>query len=291
MSLVINNRIWELSEKLYIHCYGVDGFVELLNSRGVDLPNNFYSNFEIYSFMSTEQNQFAQLMQRVPTYKYLAILNDVVFDKDGKASSTQHDNWNYYGVYIKNWYPELLQEITNVCLKIDVAKRKIERAEDEGNEIKQSLDFLGYNFNDPFLDYIKKEINENHKDGRYLSVMILSRKLIECLIVRIFEVVFWKSNLDGTYNSHDHLLWFDTTKNRVHNLDILLENLKAYSVRFQEDKDFVEEIYALIKPLKNEINRVVHLDYKVPNSDDVNKWDLPGLSNKMGRLYRKYCNP
>jgi len=281
MSLLINNRIWELAEKLYIHCYGVDGFVELLKSRAVSLPDNFYSNFEIYSFMSTEQNQFAQLMQRVPAYKYLSILNEVVFDKDGKVSSMQHDNWNYYGVYIKNWwYPELLKEITNVRLKIDAEKRRIEQSEDEDKEIQDGPDFLKYNFNDPFLEYIKKEINENYKDGRYLSVMILSRKLIECLIIRIFEVVFIKNNSDGTYNDHNHSLWFDKTKGRFHDLDRLLDNLKDSSTAFDEDKDLVEETCSLIKPLKNEMNKVVHRDYKsLMRKRLINEISLDWLTN------------
>jgi len=70
-----------------------------------------------------------------------------------------------------------------------------------------------------------------------------------------------------------------------------LENLKANSESFQEDKEFVDEVCILIKPLKNEINKIFHRDYKIPSNDDVNKWDIPGLSNKLGRLYRKYCNP
>ena len=159
----------------------------------------------------------------------------------------------------------------------------------EAVQIQADSDFLRYNFNDPFLDYIKKEINETCHNRHYLAVMVLIRKLIECLVVRICEVVFRKYDGKG-YNSQNHSLWFNKTKNRVHDLDVLLENLRTNSAYFHEDKDFVEELCALIKPLKNEINRIVHRDYKIPNYEDVNKWDIPKLLNKLRRLYRKYCN-
>ena len=289
MSLIVYNKIWQLTEKLYIHCYGIDGFVSFLESHEVKLPDGFYNNFEIYSFMSTEQNQFAQFMQGVPSYRYIPILEKIVFDE--KIKNTKRDNWNYYGIYIRNWYPELIRQLKRSKLNIDNNNSKLTYMGHEIVHVQTGSDFLEYNFNDPFLDYIKKEINETSHNGHYLAVMVLSRKLIECLVVRICEVVFPKYNERRVYSNQNHSLWFDIRRNRRHDLDILVENLKENSGSFHEDKDLIVQVCTLIKPLKNEINKVVHQDYKIPNADDIDKWDIPGLLNKLRRLFLKYCNP
>jgi len=289
MSFVINNQIWQLAEKLYIHCYEIDGFVNFLRSHKINLPDDFYSNFEIYSFMSTEQNRFAQFMQRVPSYRYLPILEKIIFDE--KIKSTQRDNWNYYGVYIRRWYPELLDQLKQAGLEIDDSNNKIIPRESEAGKIQEKPDFLRYNFNDPFLDYIRKEINENYNNTQYLAVMVLSRKMAECIIIRIFEVVFRKHDSSGVYNEPNHFLWFDKSKNRFQNFGTLLINLKNNSSSFDEDRDFVEEICTLIKPFKDEMNRIVHYDYKIPTKDHVEQWDIPDIFNRLGKLYKKYCNP
>lgn len=210
MSLIINNQIWQLTEKLYIHCYDTSGFVDFLESYEVKLPDDFYSNFEIYSFMSTEQNKFVQYMQRVPSYRYIPILEKITFN--GKIKNTQRDNWNYYGIYIRHWYPELIKQLKQVGLEIDDTSNKLSFQGSEMDTIQDGSDFLKYNFSDPFLDYIKKEINENHNDRHYLSVMVLSRKLFECLVKRIFEVVFRKYDERGVYNEQNHSLWFNKKK-------------------------------------------------------------------------------
>lgn len=198
MSLIVYNKIWQLTEKLYIHCYGIDGFVSFLESHEVKLPDGFYNNFEIYSFMSTEQNQFAQHMQGVPSYRYIPILEKIVFDE--KIKNTKRDNWNYYGIYIRDWYTELIRQLKRRKLNIDNNNSKLTYMGHEIVHVQTGSDFLKYNFNDPFLDYIKKEINETYHNGHYLAVMVLSRKLIECLIKRIFEIVFRKHDERGVYH-------------------------------------------------------------------------------------------
>ncbi|MBD3227664.1 MAG: hypothetical protein GF329_05705 [Candidatus Lokiarchaeota archaeon] len=289
MGLVFNNKIWQLVERLYIHCYSVDEFINFLKSKEVDIKNNFYSNFDVYVFMSTETTDFARFMQNIPSYRYLSILEAIVFDD--KIIATASDNWNYYGKYIKNWYPELIKELKNSNIIIDEQNKKLKSEDGEFLASSDSLDFLQYGFNDSFLDYIKKEINESFNSAHYLSVIILSRKLAECIIIRVFEVVFRKNNENGGYCESNHDLWFDKTKNRYQNFDTLLANLKDNSPSFQEDKELVEEICYLIKPFKDEANKIVHYDYKKPNEDYVKQRSIPDIFDKLGKLYKKYCNP
>lgn len=289
MALVIKNRLWELSEKLYIHCYKTSGFIDFLRSNGVNLPDDYYSNFEVYSFMSTEQNNFAQFMQRIPTYRYFPILEKIIFNENIK--NTQRDNWNYYGTYIKKWYPELVNQIKQAGLVLDDLGQKISVQEIEQDFPGGNLDFLQYDFKDPFLDYLKKEINENYNDGHYVAVVILSRKLMECIVLRIYEIVFREKDENGIYNARHHGLWYDVSSGRTLNFDRLIDNLRDNSVSFYDAKDLMEDTCVLMKSFKKEANKVTHRDYKIPTQDNVEKLDIPGICSKLRRLYLRFCNP
>src|SRR5207244_12030877 len=124
----------------------------------------------------------------------------------------------------------------------------------------------------------------------FLSVMFLSRKLLETTIVRLFEVVFPKIK-EGQYSEENHALWFDKSKNKFHGFETLLENLKDNAVAFHEDSALVLEFVGLVKPFKNETNSCVHADYKVPDEGSLKPWKIPYLANLARKLFRKYCNP
>jgi hypothetical protein len=192
MALVINKKLWVYLERLYITCHGVDKFKDLLNRHEIEYYNPLYKKFKhtgpFYSFMSVEDYTFADFMLTVPSYKYLDLISEIIFNP--KVRNTQTDNWNFYGEKIKRWLPivkDLLQ-LSNISID-SPHKRLLYKEEDE---IELKTDYLPYSLSDPFLDYIRKEINEAYKNGNYLSVMLLSRKLLESLLIRIFEVVFPK---------------------------------------------------------------------------------------------------
>lgn len=285
---MFNKKIWRLVEKLYIHCYGVEKFTQFLNSHGVFLPDDFYKSFETYSYMSTEQNRFAQIMQgSVKTKRQLSVLQDIIFNEEIKR--TQRDNWNYYNVYIKEWYPDLTKQLSNIGdIEINYSQKKIFYKEDEIKNI-QEPDFLVCNFDDPFLDHIKKEIIETYDGGQFVATMIVSRKLIECLILRIFEVVFNKYDKSKQYDKKNHALWYNEKAGRTYDLSVLLKNLKDNASAFHEDEDFIKDICTLINPLRNEMNKITHRDYKIPTKGSVDKWGIPNIFNRLQRLYFKYC--
>lgn len=289
MGFMVSEQIWQYVEKLYIHCYKIDGFIDFLKSRDIILPQDFYANRDIPIIMSTDSRDFSHYMKGVSFYRYISVLEGMIFDR--KIKDTQLEEMEYYGIYVKSWYPQLIDQIQKAGLIIDNVENKVNRKEDTSSEGVSSQDLLVMSFNDIFLDYIKKEINECYSRGNYLAAMILGRKLAECTIIRIFEVVFRKKDVNGTYNAAHHALWFDTAKNRILDFDDLLQNLKDNSADFQEDKVLVEEISLQVRTFKNETNQLVHRDYKIPNQKGVDGWDLPGIFGKLCKVYKKYCNP
>jgi hypothetical protein len=295
MTFVLNKRVWLLAERLYIHAYDPDKsspnkFIKLLALHDIDYPGENYSNFGsikgLYTFMSDDDYTFASFMEMIPSYKYLPVLKEIVFDE--KIKRTAQDSWNYYGEGIRNWYPELKDLLKLAGVQIDKKTQQLTFPEIEYPFDKK--DFLSDSFSDIFLDYIRKEINECYQNGLYLSVMFLSRKILEVIVVRIFEVVFPKLK-NKTYSPENHSLWFDTKSNKHHSFDTLLDNLSEHAKDFHEDKDLILEFVSLVRPFKNESNKHVHFDYKTPDEQYINQWKIPIVIGLAKRLFRKYCNP
>ncbi len=289
MSLHINKKIWVYVERLYIHCYKPEDFIVFLNQFGIEYDNKIYKEFDktkpLYEFMSEENYDFANFMQTVASYKYLPILEKVVFDK--KIKSTKDDNWNYYGEYIRKWYDIIIDLLKMVGVNIDRENKKLVYEEEE---VFEGPDFLPYSFNDMFLDYIRKEINECYKTGQLLAVMILSRKILEVLFVRILQIVFPKI-VSGEYSKENHYVWYNHKRNRYHNFENLIKNMKDNSSKFHEDKELIENICSRVKPFKDETNLYVHRDYKIPDETYLKSWRVSLIVELVRKIYKKYCNP
>ena len=157
MNTSISDQTWQYVEKLYVHCYELDGFLNFLKSKSIEIPDNLYENFEVYKFMTTENRGFSEVMRNVPIYRSLLVLSEIVFDS--KIKSTEQSNWNYYGVLIKNWYPQVVDLIKLGGFIVDFSKKEI-IPQDELTSGSDIRDLIEVSFSDPFLDPIKKEINE-----------------------------------------------------------------------------------------------------------------------------------
>ena len=292
MGLNINKKVWVIAERLYIRCHSASQFLTFLGENDINYNNNLYQKLnpsnvkDYYCFMSDENYDFASFMELIPTYKYLSILKKIIFDPD--IEQTQHDDWNFYGEFIKEWYPSLIELLSLANVKIDTDQKTL--THEEIQYCISSDDFLSQENGDIFLDYIRKEINEANKSNCYLSVMFLARKLLECQIVRILEIVFPKIQ-NNEYSESNHNLWYNKQQSRYHSFDILLENLKDNACSFHEDKDLIKELVGFVKPFKNETNKCVHNDYKIPDESYIKQWRIPHTIGMARKLFKKYCNP
>lgn len=237
--------------------------------------------------MHEDHYDFANFMLTIPTYKYLPLLQQIVFDDT--LIATRKDGWNYYGESIRNWHPKIIEILRSIGVNIDLEKKKLVLNEEE-EDFFEGPDFLPYNFNDLFLDYIRKEINESHRNGQLLAVIVLSRKLLEALVLRVFEIVFPKM-VNSTYNEDNHKLWYDKTKGRHHFLETILTNLKLKADDFHEDKDLIEEACGNIDRIRIEANKCVHKDYKIPDESYLKSLKIEMAVVSIRKIYKKYCNP
>lgn len=97
MAIKIPKKIWVYVERLFICQYSAKDFKKLLKEYDIVYNNKIYGKFAttktLYTFMSEENYDFANFMQTVPNYKYLQLLESVVFDS--KIIETKDDKWNY----------------------------------------------------------------------------------------------------------------------------------------------------------------------------------------------------
>lgn len=292
MSFTIQPRVWALVERLFIHGHSPNEFLELLERHGISYNGTVYETFDSYrpkpkyTFMSEDDYTFARFMNGVPSHRYLPLIREVLFDQ--KVRATQQDNWNYYGEPIRHWRPQLVELLHLGGVEVDEARQSLSIV--RADEPVSGTEFLPHAFRDPFLDFIREEANEAYDAGLYLSVMFLSRKIIETTVVRLMEVVFPKV-VGGEYSEPNHALWYDKSRGRLLGLDHLLDNLDDGAAEFHEDRELVGEVVRLIRPLKNETNACVHADYRAPDADYVNGWRIPHIMALLRKLFRKYCNP
>ena len=290
MALNIPKKIWVYAERLFISQYSVKEFKKFLREFDIEYDNKLYKKFNttkiLYNFMSKEDYTFANFVQTVPNYKYLQILERIVFDS--KIRESKNEGWNYYGEYIKHWYPIILDILKISEIKVDRKNHKLIYIDEE--YIPTGDDLLPYSFNDPFLDYIRKEINESYERRLFLSTMFLSRKLLEVVYVRVLEVVFPKI-INGKYSESNHNIWYNKERNNYRGFEELIEGAKNNSKYFQEDKNLIEELCAYVKPFKDETNSNVHDDYKIPDENYIVQWKVTHISNMARKVFKKYCSP
>lgn len=281
-----NGKIWSLLEKLHIHCYGTDGLSDFLKNNSVDIAPDFYSEVEIYSFMSSDNIRFPEFMEKIPNFKYYKIIKNTIFD--GKIRNTQYSSWNYYGIFIKHWYPDLIKLLEKSGITIDNERGEIIEEE----IIITGEDFINYNFSEPLIEDLKKEINECYQRGNFLATTCLCRKLSEVLLIRIAEKIFPKRNQDGIYIEENHRIWYYRDKGRYQSFERLLENIEEKISSFDEDKEIISEIFARLRIFKEYANKAIHYDFVHPDSvKELKDTNIDKTLNLLGRCFKKYCNP
>lgn len=132
-----------------------------------------------------------------------------------------------------------------------------------GEQIKQIIKF---ETTDHFLQKHIREINRAYTKQCYTCVFVLTRKVLENIIIRILKAKY----------PTDITLYFDTTKNRNSDFSVVLDSLFQKRNEFDSDKkEAIERLNQKLKPFKNDANDKVHSLYHiVENPKEVDDWNL-----------------
>lgn len=105
-------------------------------------------------------------------------------------------------------------------------------------------------------DYFKKghidELNKAYTHGCYTAVFILTRKIVENLIIDILRAKFPEDKKENKE------LYFDIHQKRFKDFGIILDNLKSKKDAFGSDNKAVERLCNLARELKKDANDKTH---------------------------------
>lgn len=269
-----NKKIWMLVEKLYIYCFGIDVFKIVLKDLNLHNFDYLYGDgFALDGIMGLDRYDFSKfILSGVPVERRVGILKKMIFDP--RIISTETDPKDFGGPNGKvcNWFNNLLHELENGGYKVDVSKEKI-----EGPEYAEG-DLIVFRFDDEefFLNILVSEINGNYMSRRYLSVVLLSRKLAEALTIKILRKFFLSTNRSLIYNQ----------QNRYHKFESLIDNLKRNSNAFNENFLLIQDTCDRVEYFKNEADLYVHNDHRVPGKSDIGeKLMIPYALNLLKSVY------
>ncbi len=120
------------------------------------------------------------------------------------------------------------------------------------NKAKEEV-LVAYSSDNLFINGHIDEINKTYNAGCYTAVFILTRKVIENLIIDILKAKF--PTKDDSKNLE---LYYDKQRGRYKDFSIILDNLRQKKIFFGPESKAVEQLYNKTVPLKNDANDKAH---------------------------------
>lgn len=165
--------------------------------------------------------------------------------------------------------------------KLTIPSVKIEKvstlkSKKKDNMREQIKNIIQFETADHFLKKHVVEINRAYTNRCYTCVFVLSRKVLENLIIEILKTKY-PANRD---------LYFDTSKGRNQDFSVVLDNLFKKRSEFGDDKKkAIERLHQKLKPFKNDANDKVHSLYHIVESaQEVDDWNLDSIIALITRI-------
>ncbi len=134
-------------------------------------------------------------------------------------------------------------------------------------------------FEDVFYNKLRDEINDAYKMGLFTSVMLLSRKLFENLLIEILRIKY-PPNQSGNLE-----IYFIKNGQRFQNFTVLLKNIEDKKSDFTVDEPLITEIISRIKPFRKDANSSAHSIIIVSDEKDILENDISQISALLLKLY------
>ncbi len=216
-------------------------------------------------------------LKSLPKEDIFRILSDLL--GDSRLNQLEHDFWNYHGDYVKDW-PKQLEHSLKICgITYDKEKREF-ITEDKKFDIQKAIstpDLIQIEFKNIFYRELKEEINKCYKLGAFTATFILSRKLIENLLIDVLRLKFPvnKGNLE---------IYYRTDKKRFNDFAVLLENLENKKNEFGIDKENIEEFLKLVKPFRPSANSNAHSLIIRGKKEEIDFYQIERMAGLLIRL-------
>jgi len=222
----------------------------------------------------------------LPLEDGLKVIKDILENEDVKRDKS--NNWNERGEFIKNWRPQLIGFLKDNGIEYDDISGTFSLSGGEPiliSTTKRKLQkLLDIEFNDFFYDNLEREINSSYRFGLFTSTMILSRKLLENLVIEILRTKYPQSvpaNLD---------IYYSIKGNRFHDFTVLLKNLEDRKNDFTLDTQIVSEFISSIKPFRPTANSNAHSIIIASKEEDTLNYEIPKMTALLFKLWNNLKN-
>lgn len=133
-------------------------------------------------------------------------------------------------------------------------------------------------FEDFFYSHLKDEINKAYRLGLFTSVMLLSRKIIENLVIDILRLKFPPSIPNNL------LIYYNEKEMRFHDFTLLIKNLEDRKNEFHLDKETLADFISLVKPFRPSANSNAHSIVKISDEKEILNFQIPRMIALLKRL-------
>jgi predicted house-cleaning noncanonical NTP pyrophosphatase (MazG superfamily) len=190
--------------------------------------------------------------------------------RDKSILAYKNDNWNNYGDFISSWRDELLDALKENGFSYNEDNDEFTFDQEPiiiSHRIYLTDNFIKLEAEEELYKKLIKEINLAYKNELFTAVFILSRKLIENLLIDILRKKY-------PINSEGLSIYYNARKGAFKNFSDLLEEFKNRKNDFKPDLRAVEEILANLELFRPMANSQAHSITFYGKKDDLNKFDM-----------------
>jgi hypothetical protein len=146
---------------------------------------------------------------------------------------------------------------------------------------KRIVEIAKYETTNKFLRVHLDEINRTYTFGCYTACFVIMRKVLENLIVEILRKKY-------SENKKEHReKYFDFDRQRNHDFNILLKNLRDSSKDFGSEKKLVERICQLADEFKETANEITHSLYHIATKKEIDEKNFQYILDLIKELENK----
>jgi hypothetical protein len=137
-------------------------------------------------------------------------------------------------------------------------------------------------FDDFFYSNLAKEVNLAYKFGMFTSAIILSRKMIENLIIEIFRTKY------KGFKPRNLNLFYDKKKRRFHDFSYLIDKLEIKNKKndFGPNKQDISKFLSVVKPFRKNADSNTHSIIQKPKQDDVTDLDIQYMVGLLVKVWK-----
>jgi hypothetical protein len=273
--LSFHPRLDELLGKILKHLYSNEKrpFNLYDEERGKDVVDFLWGLLKIEKKGGT----LTDLLKSLTNAQKMKLMKMIFLDD--RFQSLPKDDWNYYGEYIKEWPDKLSQLLKFSELSWDNTRNEFVYSDGTPKLITIdpiNAEFIEASLPDPLYEKLRNEINRAYRSNLPDSVFILSRKLIENLVIDLLRAKF-PSNPE---------IYYDTSRKQFLDFSLLISNLNSHASSYGVDEKKISRLIEPLNKLRETANSTAHSITEIAQVADLPTYKINDLVNTLMHLMK-----